>query len=107
MTVTPLYWVSGRWTSEDWQPASPALCSTFQLDGTAKGGYCLQHETKSNASGLLYALTWKVFHHLGASIHGLSGLTSRGSTFVTVYLTLPHDRPLQEARDIVQREFQA
>ena len=84
----------------------PALCGTFQLDGTAKGGYCLQHETKSDASGLLYALTWKVFHHLGASIHGLSALTSRGSTFVTIHLTLPHDRPLQEAREIVQREFQ-
>ncbi|MEJ7594437.1 MAG: DUF294 nucleotidyltransferase-like domain-containing protein [Planctomycetaceae bacterium] len=85
----------------------PALCGTFQLDGTAKGGYCLRHETKSDASGLLYALTWKVFHLLGASIHGLSALTSRGSTFITVHLTLPHDRPLQEARNIVQREFQA
>ena len=87
--------------------ALPALRGTFQLDETAKGGYCLRHETKSDASGLLYALTWKVYHHLGASIHGLSALTSRGSTFITVHLTLPHDRPLLEARDIVHQEFKA
>jgi len=87
--------------------ALPALCGTFQLDETAKGGYCLRHETKSDANGLLYALTSKVSNHLGGSIHGLSALTSRGSTFITVHLTLPHDRPLLEARDIVHREFKA
>ena len=85
----------------------PALCGSFQLDGTATGGYCLRHETTSGVSGLLYALTWKVFHHLGASIHGLSAVSARGTTFFTVHLTLPHDRPLHEAQNIVQREFQA
>lgn len=84
----------------------PALCGTFQLDGNATRGYSLRHETKCDASGLLYALTWKVFHHLGASIHGLYALSARGTTFITVHLKLPHDRPLHEAQNIVQREFQ-
>jgi tRNA threonylcarbamoyladenosine modification (KEOPS) complex Pcc1 subunit len=83
----------------------PPLRGEFELKGTEKGGYCLRHTTTSNASGLLYALTWKVYHHLGASIHGLSAQTSRGTTFVTVHLTLPYERSLEDAREIVRQHF--
>lgn len=85
--------------------ALPVLDGEFQLDGTGKGGCCLRYETTSATSGVLYALTFKVFHHLTAGIHGLSAFTSRGSTFVTVHLTLPPTRSLQQAREIIQREF--
>lgn len=83
----------------------PMLPGKLQLDGSTKGEYCLRYETMSDTSGVLYALTLKVFHHLGASIHGLSAFTSRGSAFVTVHLTLPHGRSLHEARQIVERRF--
>ena len=85
----------------------PPLSGSFQLDGTDRGGYCLRHETVSEISGLLYALTYKVFHHLSGSIHGLSAYTSRGSTYVTVHLTLPSNRSLAEAQQIVEREFRS
>jgi hypothetical protein len=83
----------------------PLLHVPCHLDGSTKGGYRLHYETTGDTSGELYALTFKVFHHLGASIHGLSAFTSRGSAFVTVHLTLPDTRTLQEARQIVEREF--
>jgi hypothetical protein len=83
----------------------PLLHAPCHLDGSTKGGYRLHYETTGDTSGELYALTFKVFHHLGASIHGLSAFTSRGSAFVTVHLTLPDTRTLQEARQIVEREF--
>lgn len=83
----------------------PALQGTFHLDGNTTGGYCLRYETTSDSSGVLYAVTCKLFHYLGASIHGLSAFTSRGSTFVTVHLTLPSDRSLEEARQIVEHDF--
>ena len=83
----------------------PPLRGSFQLEGTEGGGCCLRHETTSDTSGLLYALTYKVFHHLSGSIHGLSAFTSRGSAYVTVHLTLPSGRSLAEAQQIVDREF--
>lgn len=83
----------------------PSLSGTSQLDGTRSGGCCLRHETTRDDRGLLYALTYKVYHHLGGSIHGLSAYSSRGSAYVTVHLTLPYDRSLPEAQRIVRDGF--
>lgn len=83
----------------------PTLDGKLRLDGSTKGEYCLRYETTSDSSGVLYAVTLKVFHYLGASIHGLSAFTSRGSAFVTVHLTLPHGQSLDEAQQIVERNF--
>lgn len=86
-------------------PMLPPLSGTFKLDGTPFGDCRLSHETTNDTSGLLYALTFKVYRLLGASIHGLSAYTSRGSAFVVIHLTLPGDVSLDEARWIVAQRF--
>jgi UTP:GlnB (protein PII) uridylyltransferase len=83
----------------------PPLSGTTTLDGARSGVCCLHHETTSYTSGLLYALTYKVFRELGGSIHGLSAYTSRGCAYVAVHLTLPRERSLDEARETVRRRF--
>jgi len=83
----------------------PPLSGVFKLDGTPSGDCRLSHETMNDASGLLYALTYKVYRQLGASIHGLSAYTSHGYAYVVIHLTLPYERSLDEARRIVEQNF--
>jgi hypothetical protein len=83
----------------------PPLSGISKLDGMDRGVCCLHHETTNYDSGLLYALTYKVFHELGGSIHGLSAYTQRGCAYISVHLTLPHDRSLQTAQEIVARSW--
>ena len=83
----------------------PTLQGTTQLQAGPGNGCCLRHETTHPAPGLLYAITCKVYHQLGGSIHGLSAYTSKGNSYVTVHLTLPTDLPLHEAQFLVQQYF--
>ncbi|MFO0872127.1 MAG: hypothetical protein U0935_24635, partial [Pirellulales bacterium] len=79
----------------------PPLDGRSTLDGAASGGCCLRHETPYNSPGLLYALTYKVYQELGGAIHALCAYTSRGSAYVTIHLSLPHDRSFADAQRIV------
>ncbi len=83
----------------------PTLQGTTRLQAGPGNGCCLRHETTHPTSGLLYAITCKVYHQLGGSIHGLSAYTSKGNSYVTVHLTLPADLPLHEAQFLVQQYF--
>ena len=74
--------VTGRVTLQPWRP----------------GQYCLRFETAEPVSGLIYALTYKVFRHLGGNIFGLAAAhTTRGQSYVSVYLSLPPELSPDEA----------
>ncbi len=69
------------------------------------GLYCLRFETSQDASGLIYALTYKVYRHLHAHIFGLSAHATRGKAFVSVYHSLPADLSLERAQAITAKQF--
>jgi len=69
------------------------------------GLYLLRHETALDASGLVYALAYHVFRHLGANIFALDAQTTRHGAFVSVYLGLPPGLTLSAAEEIVGRCF--
>jgi hypothetical protein len=75
------------------------------LDATPSGNFRLRYETTSDTGGLVYALSFKVFRHLGGSIHCLTANTARGRAYITVIHSLPPGRSLEEAREIVARCF--
>ncbi|MBI4624631.1 MAG: hypothetical protein HY736_15610 [Verrucomicrobia bacterium] len=81
--------VTGQATLHEWRPAQ----------------YCLRFETAAGGSGLIYAITYKMFRHLRANIFGLTAHTARGKAFVSVYHSLPNDLPLPEAQRILADRF--
>jgi hypothetical protein len=83
----------------------PALDKRPTLDATPSGYYRLRYETTSDAGGLVYALSFKVFRHLGGSIHCLTANTARGRAYITVIHSLPEGRSLEAARQIVAQCF--
>ncbi|MCX6876514.1 MAG: DUF294 nucleotidyltransferase-like domain-containing protein [Verrucomicrobia bacterium] len=83
----------------------PALDSLPLLDATPAGNFRLRYETTSDTGGLVYALSLKVFRHLGGSIHCLTANTARGRAYLTVLHSLPPGRSLEEARKIIRRCF--
>jgi hypothetical protein len=56
-------------------------------------------------SGQIYALTYKVYRHLRASIFGLTAHATRGKTYVSIYHTLPPDLSPLEAQALLARHF--
>ncbi len=83
----------------------PPLDARPTLDATPSGNCRLRYETTSDAGGLIYALSFKVFRHLGGSIHCLTANTARGRAYITVIHSLPPGRSLAAARKIVERSF--
>ncbi|MFO0901505.1 MAG: DUF294 nucleotidyltransferase-like domain-containing protein [Pirellulales bacterium] len=83
----------------------PPLRGVFQLDDTPSGNCRLRFETTDDAQGLLHAVTYKVYRHLGAGIHSLDASASRNTTHITIFLKLPDDLPLAEAQRIVRETF--
>jgi len=83
----------------------PPLETRPTLDATPSGHCRLRYETTSDAGGLVYALSLKVFRHLGGSIHCLTANTARGRAYITVILSLPPGRTLAAARQIIERGF--
>jgi hypothetical protein len=83
----------------------PPLDTRPILDATPAGNFRLRYETTSDAGGLVYALSFKVFRHLGGSIHCLTANTARGRAYITVLHSLPPGRSLAEARKIIERWF--
>jgi hypothetical protein len=91
-----------RYLAPEDEASLPPIAGDLTLEETHAGHFRLRLETASAVSGLVYALTYKVFHHLGGSIHGLSAYASRGHAFISVYHDLPHGQTLESAREIVR-----
>jgi hypothetical protein len=69
------------------------------------GFYLLRHETPVDASGLVYALAYRVFRHLRANIFALDAQTTRHGAFVSIYVGLPPGLELDAAQEVVRRCF--
>ena len=89
--------------------ADAAVPSLAQGDTTLQerraGLYLLRHETTVDAGGLVYALAYHVFRHLGGNIFALDARATRHGAFVSVYLGLPSGMDLDTAQEIVRRSF--
>ena len=83
----------------------PPLDNRPTLDVTPSGNYRLCYETDSDTGGLVYALSFKVFRHLGGGIHCLTATSTRGRAYITVIHSLPPGRSLEQARAIVEHCF--
>jgi len=83
----------------------PPLDTRPTLDATPSGNCRLRYETTSDTGGLVYALSFKVFRHLGGSIHCLTANTARGRAYITVIHSLPPGRSLAAARQIIEQCF--
>ncbi|MBL9128003.1 MAG: hypothetical protein JNL97_10170 [Verrucomicrobiales bacterium] len=83
----------------------PVLRGTTTLKEWLPGVYCLQHETTRDGNGLVYALAYKVFRHLGGNIFGLKADANPNAVYVSIYLSLPNDLTIERARAIVAERF--
>ena len=83
----------------------PAVTGDISLKEWRPNQYCLRFETTQDANGLIYALTYKVYRHLGGNIFGLTAQAARGKSYLSVYHSLPPDLPIESARAIMTRLF--
>lgn len=83
----------------------PPMRGTATLQEWRPGQYCLRFDTTRESEGLVYALTYRVFRHLGGNIFGLAAHATRGSVYVSVYHSLPHGLSLEHAQQIVADRF--
>ncbi len=83
----------------------PPLHGTTTLKEWLPGHCCLQHETTQDGGGLIYALAYKVFRHLGSNIFGLKADANPKVVYVSIYLSIPSGLTLPEAQAIVQQRF--
>ena len=52
---------------------------------------------------IIHALVQTVFRDLRGNVHALKANTARGSTFVSVYHSMPAEVSVEEARKILER----
>ena len=83
----------------------PRISGSASLREWRPGLYCLRFETAEEASGLVYAITYKIFRHLRGNIFGLTAHAARGRAFLSVYHNLPPDLPLEQAQAITAQQF--
>jgi len=83
----------------------PRISGNVILREWRPGQYCLRLETAQGVSGLIYALTYKVFRHLQGDIFGLTAHAARGRTYVSVYHNLPPEVSLARAQEIAKNLF--
>jgi hypothetical protein len=89
--------------SDEWNV--PRIAGVATLREWRAGLCCLRFETAQEASGLIYALTYKIFRHLRGNIFGLTAHTARGRGFVSVYHNLPQDLSLAQAQAMTAKYF--
>lgn len=70
----------GRLTLNEWRP----------------GQFCLRGEGAGNVSGLLYALTYRVFRQLAGNIFALTAHAARDRAYVAVYFSTPTATSVEE-----------
>ena len=83
----------------------PSIEGTISLVEWRPQQYCLKYECDQDASGLIYALTFKLFKHLGADVFGLSAYKTRRRLFASIYLNLPENLSYEEAKELVETHF--
>ena len=93
-----------RHIAEADEASLPSVAEGTSLREWNPGQYCLRFETQRDRSGLVYALSYKVFRHLRGDIFGLTAGTGRGA-YISVYLNLPEGLSLGEAQQIVAERF--
>ena len=76
-----------------------------QLSEWRPGQYRLRFESSQEGSGLIYALTYKVFRYLEGNIFGLTAHAVRGRTYVSVYHSLPASLLWKDAQAITAEHF--
>lgn len=94
-----------RFIGESDEAELPPLTGTVSLRGWRPGQCCLRFETSQDMSGLVYALTYKVYRHLRGNIFGLTAHAARGRAFIAVYHSLPSDLSFEQAESIAARAF--
>ena len=90
---------------DDDEATLPRITGNVSLGEWRPGQYCLRFETAQDVTGLIYALTYKIFRHLRGDIFGLTAHTRGRQGFTAVYHTLPEDLSLAQAQEIVGRHF--
>ena len=83
----------------------PRVAGTASLRQWRHGLHCLRFETEQEASGLVYALTYRIYRHLRGNIFGLIAHTTRGRAFVSVYHRLPSDLSYEQAQALTSQHF--
>jgi hypothetical protein len=91
--------------ADDDEQLMPPLDHQPELDAMSSGTFRLSYETDLDTAGLVYALAYKVFRHLGGAIHCLTAHTIRGRTFIKVIHSLPANIGLDEAKNLMARHF--
>lgn len=94
-----------RYIADEDEASLPRVTGQASLREWRPGQYCLQFESAQDTSGLIYALTYKVFRHLHGNIFGLTAQTARGKAFVSVYHSLPAELSLAQAQAITAERF--
>ena len=94
-----------RYISEEDEANLPRLAGNISLREWRPGQYCLRLETSQDVSGLIYALTYKVYRHLRGNIFGLSAHAARGTAYVSVYHNLPPEVSLESAQGMIPTMF--
>ncbi len=78
------------------------LHGELALEEVRPGQYRLRHDTPEDIAGLVYALCCRVFRDLRGNIHGLKSQVARGQSFISIYLSLPPDLPLEQAQRLME-----
>jgi hypothetical protein len=94
-----------RYISDADEAGLPRLAGSVSLREWRPGLYHLRFETAVEADGLVYALTYKVFRHLGGNIFALTAHAARGQAYVSVYHSLPPELSLEQAQAIAAATF--
>ncbi len=94
-----------RYIDDSDEACLPSSAGTASLKGWRPGQFCLRFEASHHIDGLIYALTYRVFRHLRGNIFGLSAHARSAKAYVSVYLSLPPDLPLEEAHSLVATHF--
>ena len=89
---------------EAMEAALPKVARKVTLRSTASGLYHLRGETKEDVGALLYVLSCRAFRQFSANIYALAAHTGkRGSSRVSVYLSLPDEIDFEEAQAIAEK----
>src|SRR5262249_18263824 len=83
----------------------PRIGSAVVLQPARPGHFRSRCQADRDTGGLIYALCWKLFHHLRADIHALNASATRDGTFITIYHSLPESMSLEEAHRIISSVF--
>lgn len=93
-----------KYIREEDEAALPKVARKVTLRSTASGLYHLRGETKEDVGALLYVLSCRAFRQFSANIYALAAHTGkRGSSRVSVYLSLPDEIDFEEAQAIAEK----